>query len=76
MASAATSSSRMAKRARPCVEVASRRAMTMVAMAHRPTHTMLVRCGSPERPVAWPSGFEFSMMERMISPKPSVTMAR
>ena len=76
IASAATSSSRMAKSARPCVEIASRRAITTVASAETPTQTMLVKGGRPERPVAWPRKAMFSMIERMISPNPSVTMAR
>jgi hypothetical protein len=76
IASAAISSSRMANSARPSVDTARRRAITTVARAETPTHTRFVRAGSPESPVACPRNFMFSMMERMISPKPSVTMAR
>ena len=50
--------------------------MHTVAMMPTPTHMTLVRSGSPEMPVACPRYGVFSIATRMISLKPSVTMAR
>ena len=76
MASAATSSSRMASRLRPWDEPAMRRATSTLRNTQRPTMATVDVWGMPLRPSARPNASVFVTATRMISPKPSVTMAR
>src|SRR5690606_35285390 len=76
MASAATSSSRMAHNDLPCDDRAMRCAASTVKQTQNQTMNRLLCCGTPLRPSARPKAWGFCTMTRMISPKPSVTMAR
>ncbi len=76
IASAATSSSRMAQRLRPCVLPTMRRATSTTRNTQNQTANRLDVCGMPESPSARPKTSRFCTTTRMISPKPRVTMAR
>ena len=76
IASAATSSSRTERKARPWVESRKRLATMMVPIATAQIQAKSARCGMGERPIAPPKKGVFSMITRMISPNPSVTIAR
>ena len=76
IASAATSSSRIAQRLRPWVLPTMRRATSTTRNTQNQTAKRPEVQGCPERPSARPNTSRFWTMTRMISPKPSVTMAR
>jgi hypothetical protein len=58
------------------VLVAMRRATTITTTAVPNTQKNVEYCGIPGRPRAAPMASMFKISTRMISPKPSVTMAR
>jgi len=76
IASAATSSSRIAQRLRPCVLPTMRRETSTTRKTQNHTAKRLEVWGMPDRPSARPKASRFCTMTRMISPNPSVTMAR
>ena len=76
MASAAISSLRIANSARPNVDVAIFRVMTIVRIAIAKIQKKFVIGIASVNPVAPPTAGIFRMMTRMISPNPSVTIAR
>ena len=76
IASAAISSLRMAKSARPKVDAAMFRVMTMVRTAIAKIQKTFVMGIASVKPVAPPTAGMLRMITRIISPKPSVTMAR
>ena len=76
IASAAISSPRIVASARPKVDEAMFRTITIVMTAIAKIQKKLVMGMASVKPVAPPTAGMFRMMTRMISPKPSVTMAR
>ena len=76
IASAAISSPRIVASARPNVDVAMLRTMTMVSAAVAKIQKKFVIGMASVKPVAPPTAGMFRMMTRMISENPSVTMAR
>ena len=75
-ASAATSSLRMASSASPNVEVAMLRTIAMVTAAIPKIQKKLVIGMASVNPVAPPTAGTLRMTTRMISPNPSVTIAK
>ena len=76
MASAAISSSRTARKARPSEERTRRQEISMVIPLKKYTQKKLLQEGIPLKPRAPPTLSMFRISTRMISPNPRVTMAR
>ncbi|MNP67634.1 hypothetical protein D3C76_1634880 [compost metagenome] len=76
MASAAISFSRIARQARPCVERIKLLMSTMVNSVKKKIIVQVDLAGMPLSPEAPPTYSVFSKTMRIISPKPSVAIAK